>query len=230
MKKITVMIICALFGGMIASAQKNFLDVNYVEVSATAEMEVTPDKIYLKIVIDEKDSKGKISIDKQEQDMIAVLKTINGINVPEDLTMKDLESQFKYKRTSNNQILLSKEYELIVKNGKTASEVVSKLEKTGISNVSLVKVDHSKMEEFKKTVRENATKTAKEKASSLAQSIGQTIGKAIYISEHPNFPPYHATGYVNKAVMSDFVEGYTSEVELSKIKIESTVEVKFELK
>lgn len=37
---------------------KNFIDQNYVEVTGTAELEIVPDEIYLRIVISEKD-KGK---------------------------------------------------------------------------------------------------------------------------------------------------------------------------
>jgi uncharacterized protein YggE len=217
---------------MIVSAQqKNFLDINYVEVVGTAKMEVAPDRIYLRIIINEADSKGKIAVHNQEQNMITVLKTIQGVNIEEDLTMKDLESQFKYRRILDNQIYLSKVYELIVKNGKTASEVITKLEKAGISSVTLIKVDHSQIEQFRKTVLENAIKEAKAKASSLAESIGQSIGKAIHINERQIYTPNRSELYLAKSAAYDKAnEEYSSEIEFSKIKIEAAVDAKFELK
>jgi len=236
MKKITALFIGMLLSGMVASAQTNFLDVHYIEVAGTAEMEVVPDRIYLKIVIDEKDNKLKTGINKLEEDMIAALKTIDGINVSEDLTMKDLGSSLQYRIIADNQILYRKEYELLVKDGKTASEVIAKLDKAGISKISLARIDHSQMVAFRKTVRENAIKAAKEKATYLAEAIGQSIGKAIYISEIPQIVSVSNTsggrGYSsNFASKSSGSDGYfNSEVEFSKIKIQFTIEVKFELK
>jgi uncharacterized protein YggE len=215
---------------MVVFAQKNFLDVGYVEVSGTAKMEVVPDRICLRIVINETDSKGKIAVHNQEQDMISALKTIQGINITEDLTMKDLESKFKYRKVLDNQIFLSKEYELVVKSGKTASEVITKLEKTGISNISLLKIDHSQIEQFRRTVLENAIKEAKAKASSLAESIGQSIGKAIHINERQVYMANRSELYLSKSASYEAAGEYASDVEFSKIKIEATVDVKFELK
>ena len=49
---------------MASSAQsKNFLDVPYLETSAKVDTLVTPDKIYLNITIQEKDSKGNVRSD-----------------------------------------------------------------------------------------------------------------------------------------------------------------------
>lgn len=230
MKKVVIISVCILSSMMIVCAQKNFLDVGYVEVSGTAKMEVVPDRICLRIVINETDSKGKIAVHNQEQDMISALKTIQGINITEDLTMKDLESKFKYRKVLDNQIFLSKEYELVVKSGKTASEVITKLEKTGISNISLLKIDHSQIEQFRRTVLENAIKEAKAKASSLAESIGQSIGKAIHINERQVYMANRSELYLSKSASYEAAGEYASDVEFSKIKIEATVDVKFELK
>ncbi|MDR1180714.1 MAG: SIMPL domain-containing protein [Bacteroidales bacterium] len=230
MKKVVIISVCILSSMMVVFAQKNFLDVGYVEVSGTAKMEVVPDRICLRIVINETDSKGKIAVHNQEQDMISALKTIQGINITEDLTMKDLESKFKYRKVLDNQIFLSKEYELVVKSGKTASEVITKLEKTGISNISLLKIDHSQIEQFRRTVLENAIKEAKAKASSLAESIGQSIGKAIHINERQVYMANRSELYLSKSASYEAAGEYASDVEFSKIKIEATVDVKFELK
>lgn len=55
-------VLCCLilwgWGGMAQTGEKNFIDQNYVEVTGTAELEIVPDEIYLRIVISEKD-KGK---------------------------------------------------------------------------------------------------------------------------------------------------------------------------
>jgi len=233
MKRVALFI-GVLLSGIAVSAQKNFLDVHYIEVTGTAEMEAVPDRIYLKIVIDEKDNKSKTSIDKMEEDMIAALKTIEEINVSEDLKMKDLSSSMRYRIISDNQIFYRKEYELLVKNGKTASEVIKKLDKAGISKINIAKIDHSQIEEFRKTVRKNAIKDAKEKATYLAEAVGQNIGNAIYISEIMMPSRLQNTIASTSGISCErearFEVGYTSEVEFTNIKISFTVEAKFELK
>jgi len=235
MKRVALFI-GVLLSGIAVSAQKNFLDVHYIEVTGTAEMEVVPDRIYLKIVIDEKDNKSKTSIDKLEEDMIAALKTIEGINISEDLKMKDLSSSMRYKIISDNQIFYRKEYELLVKNGKTASQVIKKLDKVGISKISIAKTDHSQIEELKKTVHKNAMKNAKEKAIYLAEAVGQSIGNALYINETMMSSRVRsacdmmAGVSVRKARSSDDEYEYNSEVEFTNIKISFSVDAKFELK
>ena len=50
----------------IFSQEKNFIDLPYLETSAKCDTLVTPDRIFLKIVISEKDTKGKISVEELE--------------------------------------------------------------------------------------------------------------------------------------------------------------------
>ena len=64
--KLTTLVLCLFLSWGISRAQtgeKNFIDQNYIEVTGTAEMEIVPDEIYLKIVLSEKD-KGKKSLEK----------------------------------------------------------------------------------------------------------------------------------------------------------------------
>ena len=55
--KLTTLVLCLFLSWGISRAQtgeKNFIDQNYIEVTGTAEMEIVPDEIYLKIVLSEK--------------------------------------------------------------------------------------------------------------------------------------------------------------------------------
>ena len=84
-----------LFSANIVSAQeKNFIDTPYIEVTGKAEMEVVPDEIYVGITINEKDNKGKVSVDQQEQEMFKQLKEI-GIDVEKDLVVQDMSSDLQ---------------------------------------------------------------------------------------------------------------------------------------
>ena len=79
---------------MTMGQNKNFLDVPYLETSARVDTLVTPDKIYLNITIQEKDSKGRKSVEEQENKMAQSLKRL-GIDVDKQLTIKDLASNYK---------------------------------------------------------------------------------------------------------------------------------------
>ena len=74
MKKLILMAAVALMA-LPAAAQMQEAFPSYIQVNGRAEKEITPDEFYLSIVINERDSKGKISVESQQRDMIAALKS-----------------------------------------------------------------------------------------------------------------------------------------------------------
>jgi len=214
-----------------AQGEKNFIDQNYIEIIGKAEMQIVPDLIYLKIVISEKDTKNKISVAELEKKMIAKFQDI-GIDVKKDLMIDDLSSYYKNKLLGKTDVILSKEYQLIVHDGKTASKVLVELEKIEISNVSVDHVDHSKMEDFKKEIKVNAIRAAKEKAELLTKAVGQNIGRAIYIQESSDYHSGTNGPYRKSSAMFLSEPGVVQmpDLDFEKIKLESSILVRFELK
>ena len=49
---------------------------SYIQVNGRSQMEVTPDEFYLSIVINERESKGKITVETQQRQMIDALKKL----------------------------------------------------------------------------------------------------------------------------------------------------------
>ena len=72
MKKLLIISLVLLISAITQAQEKSFLDINYVEVTTKADREVVPDKIYLSVTISEKENKGKISVEKQEKEMIGM--------------------------------------------------------------------------------------------------------------------------------------------------------------
>ena len=215
------------------TGQKNFIDQNFIEVTGKSEMEVTPNLIYLKIFINEKDIKGKLTLPEREEMMISTLKEI-GVDIAKDLSIKDISSNFKYYLLTKNDILLSKEYQLLVKDGKIASKVFIELEKIGISNVSIDKLDNNNLENFRKEVKIDAIKAAKNKASSLAIAINQRIGKAIYIQEiEPTFrngvPGTSNSILIRGTSTEKYGSNTQPDIDFETIKIEYSILCRFEL-
>ena len=184
-------------------------------------------------MISEKDNKNKLSINELEKKLIESLKEI-GIDISKDLLLKDLSSNFRNQLIFKDDIVLSKEYELLVRDGRTVGKVGRVLEKEGISNVRINRTDHSKMEQFRKQVKMNAIKAAQENAEILTTAIGQTIGTALFIQElYSNiFLGRTANTFMEKKAMSgmsDMIENEQA-IDFEKIKLEFTVLVRFEIK
>src|SRR5690349_1199819 len=73
---------------------KNFIDVPYVETVAVADTLVVPDRIFLNILVSEKDAKGNMTLEQLQGKMEETLRNL-GINTEEDLALNDLVSSFR---------------------------------------------------------------------------------------------------------------------------------------
>lgn len=231
---LTLLILLISLNSISQTGTKNFIDQNYIEITGRAEMEVSPNQIYLKILIDEKDYKGKTSLEELEKGMIQELGSI-GLDPNEDIAVKDMASNFKNYWIKNANIYTQKEYQVLCKDANTAGQVFRELEKLGISNISVDRIDHSDIHNYRKKVKVEAIKAAKEKAASLANAIDQEIGKAIFIQEL-NYNPVRslqgqAAGLSNIVVRGSGVTAVKElpKIEFEKIKLDYSIHVKFEL-
>ena len=154
----TVLFLIVLAG---QSQTKNFIDQPYIEVNGTADTAITPNEIYIKIIISEADTKNKISVEDLETKMVNALKTL-GINTETDLTTSDVASNFKYYFLKGKDILKTKEYILKVGDAVTMTKVITQLEDLGISNTSIDRVDHSNLENIKIQCEQKRSKTQRQ--------------------------------------------------------------------
>ena len=209
---------------------KSFLDVPYLETSAKVDTLVTPDKIYLSITIQEKDSKGRKSVEEQENKMAASLKKL-GIDIDKQLTIKDLASNYKKYFLRSKEVLKSKQFSLLVYDGLTAGKVMAALEDLDIANTYLEKTEYSKMDELELELKSRAVKKAKKKADALTSPLGQKVGMAIHIVDNsqPYYPRYNQPRMEMKAMAMDVAEAEPLDIGFEKIRVESTVNVKFQL-
>ena len=214
---------------------KNFIDQNYIEVAGKAEMEIVPDQIFLKIIINEKENKDKLTVEELEQAMVAKIKDI-GLDVEKDLAIKDFVSNFQSYWLKKADIITTKEYQLLVDDARTAGQVFQELERIGISNITIDRIDHSEIEKFRQEVKINAIKAAKTKSEYLTASIGQTIGRAIYINEVGNRMDRSLQRNLSGVSSNIVVRAYgraketpSYEIEFEKIKLDYSILVRFEL-
>ena len=228
--KLTVLF---LFTFLLAQSQtKNFIDQPFIEVNGTSDTLVTPNEIFIKIVLNERDTKDKISIEELEMKMYNALKA-EGINLDSNLTTSDIASNFKYYLIRGKNVMKSKQYILKVGDATTASKVFISLENIGISNTSIDRVSHSDLEYLAMQMRTKAVINAKIRARALADPLNQTIGSAIHISNlenntvrsslYGNLEEVVVLGYSNRKPSTPELP----KIEFEKIRIESNVSVKF---
>ena len=183
-----VFLAAALAMMLTAAAQTQEAYPSYIQVNGRAEKEIVPDEFYLSIVIDERDSKGKISVESQQREMIAALRR-QGVDVEKQLKVANLSSEFFKKNTS----VATAKYQLKLGSAAEAANVWQALDKLGISDVSILRVSHSNIDALKEEVRVEAIRNAQQSARTLAQAIGQTVGKCFYIWDSNNdiMPAYY---------------------------------------
>lgn len=223
-------IVATLFTLTSFSQTKNFLDQPYIEVAGTADTLVTPNKISIKIILSEKDTRDRVPIEEMEFKMVAGLKSI-GINTEEKLTISDMLSNYKTYLLKQKDILKTKEYQLVVSDAATLSKVFLQLENMGISNTSIEKVEHTELEGLKNACRTKAIENAKQKALALVKPLSQKVGYALFISDNeggmPN--PYQDRMY-GMQVKTMAAESYEPpKIEFKKIQVAAGVNVRFVL-
>lgn len=229
MKKTVLFLAGLLLAASAAAQNKNFLDQPYLETSAQADTLVIPDRIYLGIVLQESDTKGRITVEELEQKMAARLKAI-GIDLEKQLAVSDLSSDFRKYFLRGQEVLKEKAYELLVYDAAMAGRVLYELEQLGIANVQLNRTEYAAMDALQMGLKAQAMKRAKRQAETMTAAIGQSLGKAIYISDSGNFYPMAATrGKVFAEMAADGGNYQPIEGEFQKIRVEAGVQVKFML-
>ena len=182
-----------------AQEQASKFDASYIQVWGQAEKEITPDEFYLSVTINEKDSKGKISIQTQERAMLDALKKL-GVDTQKQLRVVDMSSEYFKKGNA----LAWKQFQLKLNTPEQVAQVFGSLNDLGISNVSMEKVTHSQLDQYKNEVRIAAMKSAQANAQTLAGAIGQKAGKCFYIYDSNNdVVPYYGGGRSSRTGLQD---------------------------
>ena len=230
MKKMMLLATAFVLVALSVSAQQAETFPSYIEVNGVAEREVAPNEIYLSIMINERDSKGKISIDEQQRDMVAVLKKL-GVKPAEQLKMLDLTSSY-FKRGN---ALAKAQYELKLSSATEVARVWRALDELGISQVTVQKVSHTDIETLKAEVRADAMRAARDNARALAEAIDQKAGKCFWIADYssPVRTPYAVANMKARGVMEESVsfDAMVEEegLEFQTINLQHRVQAKFVL-
>lgn len=224
MKKAIVFLAAVLLAAGAARAEEPY---NYVQVNGHAEREIVPDEIYLSITLTEADSKGKISLETQKQNLRTALRKI-GVDIEKNLKTTDLSSTYVRRRNA----VAQQTYQLRLSSAAEVAKAYAALDAAGIYNVAVSKVSNSQLQQYRDEIRQEAIRNARRTAQSLAEAVGQKIGACFYIfdSNYDSMPVfYKANTFMTRAAAADAVEeeSLDEEVEFKSIKLRYDVQAKF---
>jgi len=199
-----------------------------IEVSGTAEQEVTPDIINVSISLQEyMNGKNKITIDVLENQLESAVKEAG---IPkEDFTINNLSAYNNYyQKKKNPDFLAAKQYSIRFHDLDKFNRVLSGVDPKGIQSTNIDSYDYSKITELKHDLKIQALLAAKEKATYLLNSIGEKLGGVIDITEVDNG---NNQGFIANRVMSFNAKAQVadSDIDFKKIKLSFQINAVFEI-
>ena len=186
-------IICSYFITVNVMAQDQKTIIRTIEVTGSHKMMIQPEVVIFNINIEEywaeefegkkwEEYKTKISIDSIESELMAELKEM-------DISMSQitLNQAGNFWRSRGKDFLVNKNLEIKLESFEMANDLSNRLVTRGIKSMNIAKLDHSKIEEFKILVKQEALKNAQNKAKELLEVYGKEIGEVISIVEVDKF-------------------------------------------
>ncbi len=203
-----------------------------IEVIGSAEMEVTPDIVYVGISLREYFVSGttvRVSIEIMEDKLKSVLKSA-GIDV-NNLVVNNVASyQEHYNRKRDPQYLAAKQYRLKLPDVKKLDAILAALDPQGIQYTQVEGYEYSNLDTIRKNLKIKALKAAQNKAYYLTEAIDKELGEAIEVSEITEPMQMNRQMNAGNGAMSEAVEqSAASTVNFKSVKLSSQIRVVFEM-
>jgi uncharacterized protein YggE len=201
-----------------------------IEVTGTAEQEVTPDIINVTISLQEYlNGKTKVTIDQLEKQLETAVREA-GI-AKEDFTINSLWSYNNtYQKKKNPDFLASVQYGIKFHDLNKFNQILSKVDPKGIQSTNIDSYDYSKANDLKNELKLKALLSAKAKAAYLVQGLGETLGHVLTISESDisTYPQPRAVMF-KSAMAADTRAVPESDIDFRKIKLSFQINAVFEI-
>lgn len=226
-------IITMLFFTLTLSAQ-NSENVRFIEVRGSSEMEVQPDEMVLSITIQEyfeeefqknkepEDYKTKVPLSKIEDGLIKSLRKA-GID-KDDIRVSGMGN---YWRQQGKEFLFSKNLEVKITDFSKVNQLTSLVDAKGIRSLNVGQMSHSEIEKFRRQVKTDALKDAREKAEYMVESLDEELGEVLSITEMNDG---YSRPYMAKNRMMVAEAGYDTVEEVQNITISYQVTARFKIK
>jgi len=162
--------------------------VKKIEVYGSAEDEITPDEIYFSITLKEymDENKEKVSIDKLERELY---NAVRKIDIPEeDFQIENVfgynyDWQWRDKKKDRQDFLAQKQYRIKFAELRKINRLFEYLDPKGIQNANISGYSHSLIEQYRRDLKIQALRNAREKADYLLKGIGEERGSVLEVQE-----------------------------------------------
>lgn len=222
--------------GTLSLSAQNVDTRRRIEVSGSAEAEVTPDIIYVGISLKEyyRDNTNKKKVEIEELERQLQTAVLNAGIPKESFTINNISSyNYAYERKKNPGFLARKQYRIKVTDLTKYNQIISAVDPRAIEYTNIESYDYSKIETLKQELKTRALKAAKDKASYLAEAVNDKVGDALEINEVNN--EYYPQPMYQRANVS-MKDGMGTEsapmpdIDFKKIKLNYQMRAVFELK
>lgn len=235
MKRLVPLCCLLSFGSLLNAQNGTAPEKDIIEVTGKAEKEITPDEIYVRILLQEKnESREKITIEQQEEKLRTAV-TNAGIDI-KNLTVSDVNADYMKVRWKTKEVMTQKAYILKTSTPQQLRKLFTELNKIEVKDAGIDHVSHSKMDSLSKTVRIMAIKAAKNKAAYLLAAINEQLGSCLVVREEPASIYIHEANISNNSYggyipgrLASF-ESTPDDISFQNIKIDYSIYCKFEIK
>lgn len=211
-----------------------------ITVTGSAEIEIIPDEIYVQVDLKEYEKKGqgKINIETIKKNFLNNVKAIGIADSVVSVAAYDGfgGNPWLRKKNKKNELFASISYQIKIKTSKQLDDLVEKLDDEATTNFYIQRTSHSKLAEYKKQLKIQAVKAAKEKAQYLTEAIDETAGEAVTINEPTEYyQPYYNVMRSNvimkeQAMAGDMAAADGNPIDFRKMKLRYDVTVVFAIK
>jgi hypothetical protein len=139
------------------------------------------------------------------------------------------------KKNKKEELHASITYQVKLRNTAQVDQLVDKLDDNATQNFYISRTSHSKLEEFRRTLKIQAVKAAKEKADYLAEAVNTKIGVPVTINEPGEYyQPYYGDMASNRMMKAEMTQQTSApdqpQADFKKMKMRYDVNVVFELR
>lgn len=190
MKEKMILVAIAIMATLPLQAQTN---ERYIEVIGTSEIEIVPEKIHYIIEIreyfmEEFDGKSKpeafrtkVPLSHIEKNLLQVLR--NAGIMQDAIRTQEVGD---YWRQQGQDFLVSKKFDITLRNFKQIDEIVKRIDTKGINTMRIGELENKDMQVYHQRGKIEALKAAQKKATYLVEALGKKLGSVIRIIEEDN--------------------------------------------
>ncbi|MFN8336244.1 MAG: SIMPL domain-containing protein [Cyclobacteriaceae bacterium] len=231
MKKMSFLIVLIFF--VVTAHAQETKPEHFIEVTGTAELEVTPNEIYLTIRLKEfEEGRVKTTLETIDKSFLNALREA-GIDT-KNLELADAGLLLGGRRRDRD-VFREKTYQLKLSSAAEVEKFLNKIESVKIDYVDIVRVGHSELDKIELDLKIKALLAAKVKAEALLKGVGAELGKAIKVYEIEIYSTdVLLRGKINPEIKFKSNRAFVSEpesvLEFRKFKLQAKISAQFEIK